>query len=41
MLKEQRYNNDRYLMRNRSMENISAGSYPYLSYDKYEKGFCQ
>ena len=33
MLREQRESNYN-LMRNRSMENISAGSYPYLSYDK-------
>ena len=34
MLKEQRFK-DKMLMRNRSMDYISPGSYPYLSYDKY------
>ena len=36
MIREQRESNyKRNLMRNHSMENISPGSYPYLSYDKY------
>ena len=34
MIKEQRYK-EKMLMRNRSMDYISPGSYPYLSYDKY------